>query len=59
MRKMFIITAAAVLNQGEYNWLFVKNLKFGLFYSKYYTDFSTARLRSILFFKSPSLKILQ
>lgn len=45
--------------EGKTEWALIKKIIFGFSYPRYLVDFSTARLRSLSFFKFPTIKMVK
>ncbi len=54
---MLTLTTTAVITEQEVDWLVSKKIFFGLSYPRYYVDYATARLKSFIFYKYPTIKL--
>lgn len=51
------LTTTAILTEEEVEWSITKKILFGLSYPRYYVDYTNARLKSLVFYKYPTVKL--
>jgi hypothetical protein len=54
---MLTLTTTAIINEEEVEWSISKKILFGLSYSRYFVDYATARLKSFIFYKYPTIRL--
>jgi len=54
---MLILTTTAIISEEEFDWSISKKIFFGLSYPRYYVDYATARLKSFIFYKYPTVAL--
>ena len=54
---MLTLTTTAILTEEEVKWSISKKIIFGLSYPRSLIDYSTARLKSFIFYKYPTIQL--
>lgn len=54
---MLTVTTTAIITENEVEWAISKKIIFGLSYPRSLIDFNTARLKSFIFYKYPTIKL--